>query len=90
MGKLTGYLKILGGKKYKLLDGKITDLSLTSPENDFFQKVRSTIYDHLDDSTFGVDQLCHLMAMSNSQIYRKLKSQTGLSGHELIQGIRIS
>jgi hypothetical protein len=30
------------------------------------------------------------MSMSNSQLYRKLKAQTGLSAHELIQGIRLA
>jgi AraC-like DNA-binding protein len=65
-------------------------LSLTRPENEFIQTVRSAIHDHLDDSTFGVDQLCQDMAMSNSQLYRKLKAQIGLSAHDLIQSIRLS
>ena len=67
-----------------------SDIQISPPENEFITKVKTVIKEHLDDSTFGVDQLCHSMAMSNSQLYRKLKSQTGLSAHDLIQGIRLS
>ena len=65
-------------------------ISMSEPENAFIQKVRSIIQTHLDDATFGVDQLCHKIAMSNSQLYRKLKAQIGLSAHELLQSIRLS
>ena len=67
-----------------------TTITLPSPENEFIQKVRSTILALLDDATFGVDSLCQIMAMSNSQLYRKLKAHTGLSAHDLIQSIRLS
>jgi AraC-like DNA-binding protein len=67
-----------------------TDILISTPENEFITKVKTIIKEHLDDSTFGVDQLCHAMAMSNSQLYRKLKANTGLSAQELIQSIRLS
>jgi YesN/AraC family two-component response regulator len=70
--------------------GEDAVLLASRSENQFIQKVRSSIEDHLDDASFGVDQLCQDMAMSNSQLYRKLKAQTGLSAQELIQSIRLA
>ena len=67
-----------------------SEVQISAPENEFIIKVKTTIKENLDDSTFGVDQLCHVMTMSNSQLYRKLKAQTGLSAHELIQSSRLS
>ncbi len=60
------------------------------PEKQFVRQIKLIVQDHLDDPTFGVDQLCRAMTMSNSQLYRKLKAQTGLSAHYLIQAIRLS
>ncbi|NND32738.1 MAG: response regulator, partial [Saprospiraceae bacterium] len=84
-------------KHYKQLFGIVSNtedskqsIQVSAPENEFVIKVKTIIKEHLDDATFGVDQLCHSMAVSNSQLYRKLKAQTGLSAHEIVQSIRLS
>jgi signal transduction histidine kinase/DNA-binding response OmpR family regulator/ligand-binding sensor domain-containing protein len=82
------YLQLYGVVKDAHSEAEVEKISI--PENEFIAKIRSIINDHLDDSTFGVDQLGHLMAMSNSQLYRKLMSQTGHSAQALIQSIRLS
>jgi signal transduction histidine kinase/DNA-binding response OmpR family regulator/ligand-binding sensor domain-containing protein len=82
------YLQLYGVVKDAHSEAEPEKISI--PENEFIAKIRSIINDHLDDSTFGVDQLGHLMAMSNSQLYRKLMAQTGHSAQALIQSIRLS
>ncbi len=77
---------------YETGTGELGEIPATevTPESSFIKKVRATIKEHLDDSTFGVDQLCRALAMSSSQLYRKLKAQTGRSAHDIMQTIRLS
>ncbi|NND34265.1 MAG: helix-turn-helix domain-containing protein [Saprospiraceae bacterium] len=82
---------------YKQLFGIVTEsedseqsVQVSAPENRFIKNIRKIIEEHIDDALFGVDQLCQETAMSNSQLYRKLKAQSGLSAHELIQSIRLN
>ncbi|MBK9014547.1 MAG: hypothetical protein IPM82_10940 [Saprospiraceae bacterium] len=43
----------------------------------FFEKASRSILDHLDDANFGNEELAREMAMSESQLNRKLKALTG-------------
>ncbi|MFK7933358.1 MAG: ATP-binding protein [Saprospiraceae bacterium] len=58
-------------------------------ESEFVQTVKTEIQAHLDDANFSVTQLSHSVAISNAQLYRKLKAQTGYSPQELIRSIRL-
>ncbi|MCK6691864.1 MAG: ATP-binding protein [Thermoanaerobaculia bacterium] len=60
------------------------------PEDQFVQKVREVVEAHLDDSSFDVEQLCRQMAMSHSQLHRKLSALTGLAATRFIRQVRLN
>lgn len=59
-------------------------------EDKFVRKVREVVDAHLDDSAFDVEQLCRAMAMSHSQLHRKLSALTGLAATKFIRHVRLS
>jgi AraC-like DNA-binding protein len=60
-----------------------------SLDNAFVIKVRKEIEAHLDDSDFDVEKLCRSVALSNSQVHRKLSALTGLSATHFIRYVRL-
>ncbi len=58
-------------------------------EDAFLQKVRSIIEANLSDPDFEMPQLERKMAMSRSQIFRKMKALTGRSPSQFIRGVRL-
>jgi signal transduction histidine kinase/CheY-like chemotaxis protein/ligand-binding sensor domain-containing protein/AraC-like DNA-binding protein len=59
-------------------------------ENAFVIKVRKTIETHLTDAGFDVEKLSHLIALSPSQVHRKLLALTGLTTINFIRYIRLA
>jgi AraC-like DNA-binding protein len=66
------------------------DQSLSSMDEKFLQKAFGIVEEHLDDSEFTVEQFVQLMAMSQMQLYRKLKALAGLSANEFIRTTRLN
>ena len=60
-----------------------------SLENVFVIKVRKTIEAYLDAPDFDVEKLCRSLAMSHSQVHRKLSALTGLSATHFIRYVRL-
>jgi signal transduction histidine kinase/ligand-binding sensor domain-containing protein/AraC-like DNA-binding protein/DNA-binding NarL/FixJ family response regulator len=60
-----------------------------SLENAFVIKVRKAIEDNLDSTDFDVEKLCRHLALSHSQVHRKLSALTGLSATHFIRYIRL-
>ena len=60
-----------------------------SLENAFVIKVRKTIEAHFDAPDFDVEKLCRSLAMSHSQVHRKLSALTGLSATHFIRYVRL-
>jgi signal transduction histidine kinase/DNA-binding response OmpR family regulator len=58
-------------------------------EDAFLTKINKIIEDNISDETFGNIQLCAKMAMSRSQIHRKIKALTDLSTSIYIRTIRL-
>ncbi len=58
-------------------------------EDEFVQKVRKAIEDNLDDEKFGIAELCREVAMSRTQLHRKLKALTNRSTSLYIRSIRL-
>jgi YesN/AraC family two-component response regulator len=56
----------------------------------FVDKVKLFIEEHLEDNELDVDSLAKQMALSTTQLYRKLKSMTGYSPVELKRIIRLT
>lgn len=58
-------------------------------EDEFLRKIKEIIYEHLDDSEFGILQLCRKIFVSRTQLHKKLKALTGLSASIFIRQIRL-
>ena len=60
-----------------------------SLDNTFVDKTREVIERHLDDTAFDVEKLCLEMALSRSQMHRKLTALTGISTNYFIRYVRL-
>ena len=58
-------------------------------ENQFVLKLREVVEAHLEDFDFTVEQFCHEVAMSHSQLLRKITALTGLTPNQFIRHIRL-
>ncbi|MCB0564647.1 MAG: helix-turn-helix domain-containing protein [Phaeodactylibacter sp.] len=61
-----------------------------SLEDIFLQEVHRQVEEHLDDPGMDVSKLCRLMAMSRTQLHRKLTALTGMSANRFIRSIRLN
>ncbi len=59
-------------------------------ENIFLEKVLRSIEENLDETTFGVPELAATLAMSKSQLYRKLKALTNKTPSHYIRISRLT
>ena len=59
-------------------------------ENQFIQRLREVVESHMEDFDFTVEQFCKEVAMSHSQLHRKLTALTGLSPNKFIRHVRLS
>jgi signal transduction histidine kinase/ligand-binding sensor domain-containing protein/DNA-binding response OmpR family regulator len=65
--------------------------SQSSPrENQFLQSIRAFVEEHLNDSRFNMDMLCHHMAMSHPQLHRKITALTGESTGKFVRSVRLA
>ena len=55
----------------------------------FLNKAIDGIHEHLDDSNFGATELAKFLAMSDSQLYRKLKAISNTSTAVFIRKVRL-
>ncbi|MCB9297748.1 MAG: response regulator [Lewinellaceae bacterium] len=60
------------------------------PEEEFLQKVKAVVLNHLSESSFSVDGLCQALAMSQPQLHRKLTALTGKNATLFIRSIRLA
>lgn len=61
----------------------------TSLDNDFIQKILHFINDNLSESELSVELLSSKVFLSRSQLYRKIKTLTGVSVNEFIRNVRL-
>jgi len=59
-------------------------------EDAFVLKVKTAVLEHLSDAHFGVDDLCRALAMSQSQLHRKLTALTGKNATLFIRSLRLT
>jgi len=55
----------------------------------FLERTLALIHEHLDDSGFGVEQLAAALRISRVQLFKKLKSLTGMPPAGLLRTIRL-
>ena len=64
-------------------------MPVSSADERFLLRSREIIEAHLDDPDFRIDTFCREIAMSRSQLHRKLKAVTGKSTREIIRAHRL-
>ena len=63
---------------------------LQTPEEQFVQRFHSIVRENLDDETLSVEIIADKMAMSRTQLYRKIKQLTNYSPNEIIRNVRLN
>ncbi len=58
-------------------------------ENAFLQRLKSIVLANISDDAFGITEVCAALAISRSQLHRKLKAITGKSTSLIIRSIRL-
>ncbi|MFB9109936.1 hybrid sensor histidine kinase/response regulator transcription factor [Flavobacterium gyeonganense] len=61
----------------------------TSLDNDFIQKILHFINENISESELSVELLSSKVFLSRSQLYRKIKTLTGVSVNEFIRNVRL-
>ena len=61
----------------------------TSLDTEFIQKILHFITENLSDAQLSVELLSSKMFLSRSQLYRKIKTLTGVSVNEFIRNVRL-
>jgi signal transduction histidine kinase/DNA-binding response OmpR family regulator len=82
--------EILGARKSRqeMVVGT-SSLKATDAMHPFLEKCVAAIHAHLDDSEFGPDALAEYLAMSRSQLHRKLVSLSSYSTSNFIRVVRL-
>ncbi|MDF1572953.1 MAG: two-component regulator propeller domain-containing protein [Bacteroidales bacterium] len=62
---------------------------LTSHDQDLIRRLTEYIEENIEDSNLNADILAGHIAMSKTQLYRKIKALTGLTPHGLINNLRL-
>ena len=60
-----------------------------SAESQFVEKFRTIIQANLGNSELNVETISHEMGISRAQLYRKIKSITGISPNDIIREVRM-
>ena len=66
-----------------------TKVEVQSIDREFLMKVKEVIENQMDDETFSVVELSSQLAMSRSQLHRKLKALLGQSPNQIIREMRL-
>ena len=59
-------------------------------ENDFLDKITKVIEENISNEQFGVSELADEIAMSRSNLLRKVKKMTSLSVSQFINQVRLN
>jgi AraC-like DNA-binding protein len=68
----------------------LPESELSSFDQKFLLRAMESVNNHLNDEDFNAETLHNEMAMSGSQLYRKLKSLVGMSTSGFIRSIRLN
>jgi DNA-binding response OmpR family regulator len=81
--------KLQAKYQQNVLSTTVPTVEEPDPEDSFLQKVRAVVEKNLSDADFEMPQLERALAMSRSQIFRKIKALTGKSPSLFIRSIRL-
>lgn len=68
---------------------KKTKAKTTTVDNEFIRKTLAFINENINESDLSVEVLADKLFLSRSQLYRKIKSLTGVSVNEFIRNVRL-
>ena len=63
--------------------------SILSPDQLFLDKIVDSLRKNLDNASFNVNELCDILNMSRSILYKKIKQLTNLSPVEYLRSLRM-
>lgn len=96
MGVLAAQIKTLLTNRKLIIDKfrhqedtNTSELGLNESDQEFLNEAIAVVESNLEDSEFSNESFCSQINMSQSTLYRKLKSITGMSANEFIRNIRI-
>lgn len=71
------------------VESDVSTLAHSQIDIDFISKVKVVIEDAMDNPELSDNYLCDQMAMSSSQLYKKIKQLTDLSPKEFVRILRL-
>ena len=80
---------LLRQRYQKILTLQPADIVITDRDEQFIKDLMSIVNDNMDNSEFGVQDICVKLGMSRMQLYRKTKKLTDQSVAEFIRGLRL-
>ncbi|HLF64646.1 MAG TPA: ATP-binding protein, partial [Saprospiraceae bacterium] len=77
-------------RKYATAEPKEVTVQASAKENEFLHRLRTFVEDHMNDAQFNMQMLSHKMAMSHSQLHRKITALTGESTGKFVRTVRLT
>lgn len=87
--KLIELRKVLQLRYQHLTSNSTTINNMIMKEDAFLLKVRRSVESNISDENFGISQLCDVLAISRTQLHRKLKAVTGKPTSHVVRSIRL-
>lgn len=87
--KLIELRKVLQLRYQNLTPDSTTINKTIMKEDAFLLKVRRSVESHISDENFGIAELCDDLAISRTQLHRKLTAMTGKSTSYVVRSIRL-
>lgn len=76
--------------KFESQQQPMKEQKLSTIDEKFLIKVGNVIDEHLSEEEFDVEQFCHEVAMSRTQLHRKLKALTGKPASLYIRSVKLA
>jgi AraC-like DNA-binding protein len=90
--KLTNILALRESQKRKHYRDFITNPTtppIATLEDTFLRQAVAAVERNIDDPDFSLEKFCRELGMSQTNLYRKLQSVLGVSGHQFIRDLRM-
>lgn len=72
-----------------MLEDKVDNIDIKSPDEKLLERVMNTINKHISDSDLNVEMIAEEVGISRVHLHRKMKELTGQTPHDFIRNIRL-
>ena len=72
-----------------MLEEKVDEIQIKSPDEKLLERIIKAINQHLSDSELSVDMIADEVGISRVHLHRKMKELTGQTPHNFIRNIRL-